>query len=253
MAVRWAALLRPGAISLSSLDLLGDSFTVANGTNSDILMTGWTVLSETYDSKHGWTGTQTFNFPDGYMLRSGGKLTVWSGRTTGKDIFSRFRAQVREGAASAPYGVWIDREREQEGMAHYLWTGRYMWNNDGDAAALRDADGNVLDRLVASAVELQIDSPLGTETQATAVRISMLELQNERVKVVNSGDAAVDLSGWILKSLTGSQQFAFPEGFLLGQDEVVNVVSGPGWEDTEYSPLPEEEQERQLVWGKRNM
>ena len=99
-----------------------------------------------------------------------------------------------------------------------------------------------------------MDSPRGTETQATAeaaVRISMLELQNERVEVLNSSDAAVDLSGWTLKSLTGSQQFAFPEEFSLAQGEVVNVVSGPGWEDKEFSSLPGEEQERQLVWGKR--
>jgi len=81
----------------------------------------------------------------------------------------------------------------------------------------------------------------------------MLELQSERVKVLNSGDAAVDLSGWTLKSLTGSQQFVFPEGFSLAQGEVVNVVSGPGWEGNEFSSLPEEKQERQLVWGKRHM
>ena len=109
-------------------------------TRTPTFSTGWTVQSETYDSDHGWTGTQTFNFPDGYMLQPGGKLTVWSGRATGKDIFSRFRGRVREGAANAPHGVWIDGEREQDGIAHYLWTGRYMWNNDGDIAVLRDAE-----------------------------------------------------------------------------------------------------------------
>ena len=258
IASRWTALLRPDTMCLSSLDLVGDSFTVANDTNSDVVMTGWTVQSETYDSKHGWTGTQTFRFPDDYTLESGSKLTVWSGRATDHDddVFGLFRGRVCKGAETTN-GVWTDQKQEGQdsGMAHCYWTGRYMWNNDGDVAALRDADGVLVDRLLASAVEMQADGShdIGVQPTETAiVRISKLELQQERVKVWNSGDMTVDMSGWTMNSLTGSQQFAFPDGFSLEAGEAVDVVSGPTWDVDDSSPSSGGLQKR-LLWSKRRM
>ena len=157
---RVISLLHPHMVCLSSLDLLADCFTVANATDNPVPMSGWTVQSETYDSSHGWTGTQTFTFPEGYSLEASGTLTVWSGRVTDRDqdVYGRFRGRVRKGAAASPHGVWVNHEEAdaeaeaEEGLqGHCFWTGRFIWNNAGDTAGLYDADGVLQDRLIATA------------------------------------------------------------------------------------------------------
>ena len=54
-----------------------------------------------------------------------------------------------------------------------------------------------------------------------------LDLVEERVDVHNSTDKTLSLAGWKLKSETGAQEFAFPEGFELAAGATVVVWSGP--------------------------
>ena len=72
-------------------------------------MTGWWIHSE--------TGNQKYYFPGGYVLPAGDYVRIHSG----------------PGAISNP--------------PHDLkWSGAYIWNNAGDAAALYDSAGHLVDR-----------------------------------------------------------------------------------------------------------
>ena len=68
----------------------------------------------------------------------------------------------------------------------------------------------------------------------SGVRIARLDLVAEEVVLVNEGAHPVDLSGWVLVSVTGNQRFTFPAGTVLrpGSRLVVrsgpNAASGPG-------------------------
>ncbi|MEW6047304.1 MAG: lamin tail domain-containing protein [Bacillota bacterium] len=50
----------------------------------------------------------------------------------------------------------------------------------------------------------------------------------EEVVLVNEGTKPVDLSGWVLVSVTGNQRFTFPAGTVLRPGGQVVVRSGPG-------------------------
>ena len=50
----------------------------------------------------------------------------------------------------------------------------------------------------------------------------------EYVVVANEGTAAQELTGWLLRSATGGQTYAFPSGFVLAPGAIVNVHSGSG-------------------------
>ena len=64
------------------------------------------------------------------------------------------------------------------------------------------------------------------KVRAADVRIA-LDLIEERVDVTNSTDKTWNLTGWKLKSLEGSQEFTFPDGFELAAGASVVVWSGP--------------------------
>lgn len=82
---------------------------ISNYGGSNQTMTAWKLVSE--------VGNQTYWFPSGYVLPAGDYVRIHSG----------------PGASSNP--------------PHDLkWTGAYIWNNDGDAAALYDSGGHLVDR-----------------------------------------------------------------------------------------------------------
>jgi len=61
---------------------------------------------------------------------------------------------------------------------------------------------------------------------ASDITIKEVSLEDEFVTITNNGDSAVDLSGWHLLSVEGSQSFYFPEGHSLESGETVYVTSG---------------------------
>lgn len=61
----------------------------------------------------------------------------------------------------------------------------------------------------------------------TGVRIERVDLVGEEVVIVNEGDDAVDLSGWVLVSVSGNQRFTFPPGTVLAPGARLIVRSGP--------------------------
>lgn len=63
-------------------------------------------------------GSQKFNFPDGYILKAGECVNILS-----------------------------DRNAIEEAPTNFKWTGAYIWNNDGDTAALYDAEGTLISRV----------------------------------------------------------------------------------------------------------
>ncbi len=71
-------------------------------------LSGWTLVSV--------TGNQRFTFPAGTKLAPGKTITVVSG------------------------------PRAQAGPGVLVWTRRYVWNNQGDAAELWDRQGQLVAR-----------------------------------------------------------------------------------------------------------
>ncbi|HEV7761607.1 MAG TPA: lamin tail domain-containing protein, partial [Acidimicrobiales bacterium] len=73
---------------------------------------------------------------------------------------------------------------------------------------------------------------------STAVRITSVaedppgrddqHLDDEYAVITNTGDAAVDLTGWKLRDDSTSNRFAFPSGFGLAPGGEVTVHVGPG-------------------------
>ncbi len=94
-----------GLVELSNVDLRGETVTITNRSNTAVNLTGWKLVSE--------VGNQIYNFPTDTTLTAGGSLKVVSGE------------KVRAGSDSL------------------LWTESNIWNNDGDPAALYDAQGEL--------------------------------------------------------------------------------------------------------------
>lgn len=97
-----------GTVELSTIDLTGEVVTITNSSNTAVNLTGWELVSV--------MGNQTFIFPAGTTLTSGGSLKVVSG------------------------------EKAQAGTGMLVWTQSNIWNNDGDPGALYDAQGNLVSR-----------------------------------------------------------------------------------------------------------
>lgn len=60
-------------------------------------------------------GNQTFTFPDRFILKAEASVNITSGRNA-----------------------------EDNPPASLKWTGKYMWNNDGDLAHLVDPNGKLV-------------------------------------------------------------------------------------------------------------
>jgi len=67
--------------------------------------------------------------------------------------------------------------------------------------------------------------------QSSTIDIVNVSLDEEIVTIKNNGDSTVDLSGWHLLSVEGSQSFYFPEGYTLGAGETMYVTAGRGAKD----------------------
>ena len=63
---------------------------------------------------------------------------------------------------------------------------------------------------------------------APAIKAIVNEGRTERVVIANDGTVAQELTGWTLRSVTGSQSYSFPAGFVLAPGALVNVHSGSG-------------------------
>ncbi|SHI81540.1 MBL fold metallo-hydrolase [Desulfosporosinus lacus] len=94
-----------GLVELSNVDLRGEAVTITNRSNTAVNLTGWKLVSE--------VGNQIYNFPADTTLTPGGSLKVVSG------------------------------EKARAGSDSLLWTESNIWNNDGDPAALYDAQGQL--------------------------------------------------------------------------------------------------------------
>ena len=100
-----------GGVVISELDLKKDTVTISNEGAGAANIGAWTLLSK--------TGDQEFEFADDMVLEAGESVTLWSGR----------------GAKS---------RAKKAGENNFFWTARYVWNNNGDEAELRDTEGNVV-------------------------------------------------------------------------------------------------------------
>ncbi|HSK96647.1 MAG TPA: lamin tail domain-containing protein [Euzebyales bacterium] len=63
-------------------------------------------------------------------------------------------------------------------------------------------------------------------------------LNEERVVLINTGDSARNIGGWIIRDLAG-WTYRVPDGFRLGPDRMVRVHTGKGSDDS-----------NDLFWGR---
>ena len=95
-------------VRIQRVDVWQEEVELVNGGAGPVDLAGWVLISV--------AGNQRFRFPPGLVLQPGGRLVVRSG----------------PGAAAGP-GVLV-------------WSRRYVWNNQGDSAELRDAAGALVAR-----------------------------------------------------------------------------------------------------------
>lgn len=74
-----------------------------------------------------------------------------------------------------------------------------------------------------------VDADLAiTEVRFDADGDDNLNLNDEWVRITNRGDAAVDLTGWVLKDTSAAHRYRFPDGFSLEPGAGVTVRTGCG-------------------------
>ncbi|WP_052329946.1 stalk domain-containing protein [Thermicanus aegyptius] len=95
-----------GKVIIESLDLNDEIVIIKNSDTKDINMTGWKLVST--------EGNQTFQFPDGFVLKKGASVKIVSGKN-----------------AAPRNGVLV-------------WTKAFIWNNEGDKAELYDSSGKLV-------------------------------------------------------------------------------------------------------------
>lgn len=99
---------RAVSVAIASVDLKGEVVVIENRGREAVDLGGWKLVSE--------VGDQVFVFPSGTVLPAGGTLRVVSGPNAGP------------------------------GPGVVVWTKAYVWNNDGDSAALYDPGGGLVSR-----------------------------------------------------------------------------------------------------------
>lgn len=94
-----------GNVKITNVDLDKEIVTIKNEDTKDITMTGWKLVSV--------EGNQSFDFPEGFVLKAGATVYVTSGQSA-----------------------------KDQAPTYLKWTGAYIWNNSGDAAELYNAAGD---------------------------------------------------------------------------------------------------------------
>ena len=89
-------------IQITKVDLNNEIVTIKNNGTVNTDMTGWKLVST--------VGNQTYNFPSGYILKTGTAITIASGKSTGT----------------------------------LKWTTANIWNNTGDKAELYGSNGTLI-------------------------------------------------------------------------------------------------------------
>lgn len=95
------------SIVITNIDLSKEICTIKNNSQKAVDMSCWKLVSE--------KGKQTYNFPDGFILKAGSTINITSGK-----------------------------KAKENGVNYLKWSGGYIWNNDGDPGKLYDNNGNLI-------------------------------------------------------------------------------------------------------------
>eukprot|EP01119_Soliformovum_irregulare_P012346 TRINITY_DN3196_c0_g1_i1.p1 TRINITY_DN3196_c0_g1~~TRINITY_DN3196_c0_g1_i1.p1 ORF type:complete len:271 (-),score=88.47 TRINITY_DN3196_c0_g1_i1:13-825(-) len=162
----------------------------------------------------GWilkdAGSKRFTFPKEIILKPGNTVTVWSGKKS---------------------------PAKQNPPSSLFWTKQYVWNDSGDTATLMTPD------------ELIVDShEEHPHVHPTGLTISCLDLISEYVSVINEGSESLDISGYFIKSIVGSQIFLFPENSVLKPGDSISIWSGKHSEKM-HNPPSSIAWTKQFIWS----
>ena len=84
-----------------------------------------------------------------------------------------------------------------------------------DVGVTQDCGAGVLVRLANGQASMELTDWTTMPEAASRVRLADKDAANDTVRVVNEGEAQVDLSGWFLRSDRGGEVYVFPEGTTL--------------------------------------
>jgi len=186
------------SVSIQNLDLKADCVTLINAGLKDEDISDWKVDSS--------VGSQHYSFGSGSVLKAGDTVTVWSG----------------------------SKNKDKDNPPNSLfWTGKYIWNDKGDTAVLKNNKGDVVDS--------KEEKP---SVESKNMIISKLDLIADYVSISNRGNSDVDLKGWFVKSCVGDQHFVFAEGTVIKAGQTINIWSGKNSDKRNNPPFS-------FAWTKR--
>ena len=166
-----------------------DYVILKNTTGGAIEMTDWWMKAENQSGR--------YNFPSGFELEAGQTVNVYSG--VGTDSTTKL----------------------------YIGLPFSLWTVSDNCAYLRDNNGNLEDKqCVSQAVPTPTASP--TPSVFIAGFNPSTTPENDYVTITNSTTESFDMTGWWMKVESESGRYDFPDGYILGSGNNVNVVSGVG-------------------------
>lgn len=110
----------------------------------------------------------------------------------------------------------------KETLAKFAAAGVEVYRTDELGTIVAVSDGHTI-TFNKKASPIKERAPTATSGD---VKITMIDLRNEIVTLHNSGDTAVDISGWKLVSEKGGQIFIFPSGTVIPAGGILRVASG---------------------------
>ena len=117
---------------------------------------------------------------------------------------------------------WQNAKRKSKGEGNLFWTARFMWNDKGDTAVLKDASGEEIARVTeggeAAGAAVAAAGPPSVELS--------LDLKEDTVTVKNTGESTLSVGGWGIHSDVGDQSYTFPDDCSIEAGEQVKVWSG---------------------------
>ncbi len=111
--------------------------------------------------------------------------------------------------------------------------GSTIYRTDLDGTIVFTSDGITIsvDKVNQYKGEAADDTPANTSTD---VIISSVDKEGEIVTIANNGSADVDMTGWVLVSVTGNQRYTFPS-YTLKAGASVTVASGDASGDLKWT------------------
>ncbi|MFP8958377.1 lamin tail domain-containing protein [Natrialbaceae archaeon A-CW3] len=206
-----------GPVSLELVDyyILGNDpdeeyITLRNNGDETLEMAGW-ILRDREDGGRVNVNLSPYVFPSGFTLDPDGEVTIVSGQ-------------------GEPTGDTL----------YWGQDNQHIWNEDGDVVIVQNAAEEEVYRADIAANDENNEN--GNDAPVSLALVDYYidggDPQEENITIRNTGDAALDLTGWSIEDAHGVpanniSPFEFPPAFTLNADADVTLVTGQGSNTTD--------------------